>query len=385
MPKVEYDVIIIGAGIVGAASAYELTRLGQRVLIIERGRVGGGTTSTGMGHLVVIADSEAQLALTRYSVAAWQELSEELPSSVEYEGCGTLWLATDENELEAVIRQHELYSAHAIESKILDGEEVRALEPNLRPGLAGALQVGADATIYPPTATRWLIEQARGMGAELWEDCEVKRIEPHTVVLADVAAARYGERVGRDARVSARAVVNAAGFGATDLVPGLPVSPRKGHLLITDRYPGFCHHQLVELGYTTSAHTHMGEAVAFNVQPRRSGQLLIGSSREYIGRDPEIDRRILSAILERALSFLPSLGTLSVIRSWVGFRPATPDNLPLIGRWPEVPGLWVATGHEGLGITTALGTARLITALLEDREAPIDPAPYDPARVLIAG
>jgi glycine/D-amino acid oxidase-like deaminating enzyme len=177
-------------------------------------------------------------------------------------------------------------------------------------------------------------------------------------------------------------VVVAAGAEAAKLVPELPIVPRKGHLAITDRYPGFVRHQLVELGYLASAHTMTTESVAFNVQPRSTQQVLVGSSRELVGWDASLDRRVLGAMIARAVEYMPQLASVSVIRTWTGFRPATPDKLPLIGPWPTTPGLWIAAGHEGLGITTSLGTARLVADLVAGREPPIGPAPFAPARVL---
>ncbi|HXF25112.1 MAG TPA: FAD-binding oxidoreductase, partial [Gemmatimonadaceae bacterium] len=161
-----------------------------------------------------------------------------------------------------------------------------------------------------------------------------------------------------------------------------PIVPRKGHLVITDRYPGFCRHQLVELGYLTSAHTMTTESVAFNVQPRATGQMLIGSSRELVGWDGSINRSIVRRMLDRALDFMPGLALASAIRTWTGFRPATPDKLPLIGSWDEMPGLWIAAGHEGLGITTSVGTGQLLADLITGRAPAIDPAPFAPSRVL---
>jgi glycine/D-amino acid oxidase-like deaminating enzyme len=179
-------------------------------------------------------------------------------------------------------------------------------------------------------------------------------------------------------------VVNAAGAEAARLTPELPIVPRKGHLAITDRYPGTVRHQLVELGYLASAHVMTTESVAFNVQPRATGQLLVGSSRELVGWDGSINRSVLRRMLDRAAEFLPTLADLSVIRTWTGFRPATPDKLPLIGAWERTPGLWIAAGHEGLGIAMALGTARLLADLVAGRPTPIDAAPFAPWRVLDA-
>ena len=149
--------------------------------------------------------------------------------------------------------------------------------------------------------------------------------------------------------------MNAAGAWAPRLLPGLPIVPRKGHLVITDRYPGFLRHQVIELGYLKSAHALTRESVAFNVQPRRTGQLLIGSSRELVGWDDSLNGPLRGRMLRRATEYLPALAQPRALRTWVGFRPATPDGLPLVGMWE--PGLWVAAGHEGLGVTTAPGTA----------------------------
>jgi glycine/D-amino acid oxidase-like deaminating enzyme len=179
-------------------------------------------------------------------------------------------------------------------------------------------------------------------------------------------------------------VVNAAGAQAASLTPGLPIVPRKGHLAISDRYPGFCRHQLVELGYLTSAHVMTNESVAFNLQPRPTGQVLIGSSRELVGWNASLNHDILRRMLRRATHFVPSLGNLSIIRCWTGFRPATSDKLPLIGRWEPVEGLYIAAGHEGLGITSSLGTGRLLADEIAGRPSAIDRTPFAPSRVFAA-
>jgi len=362
------DVVVIGAGIVGAACAEALSRAGVRVLVLERDFAGGGTTAAGMGHLVVMDDSPAQLALTTYSERLWNALLPELPSNVEHEACGTLWVAEDEAQLDAIRAKHRVYADAGVATEILDPVQLASAEPQLRPGLAGALRVPDDGVIYPPVATLALLERACAAGAELREG-----------VCVDAVGARE-VRVGGE-HIACDAVVNAAGAAAPALTPEIPIVPRKGHLVITDRYPGFCRHQLVELGYLASAHTMTSESVAFNVQPRATGQLLIGSSRELAGWDPAINPAIVHRMLDRALDFMPALARISAIRTWTGFRPATPDKLPLIGAWDETPGLWIAAGHEGLGITTALGTGQLLADLLLERTPAIDPAPFAPSRV----
>jgi glycine/D-amino acid oxidase-like deaminating enzyme len=364
-----HDAIVVGAGIVGAACAHALARDGLRVLVLDARYPAGGSTSAGMGHLVVMDDSPGQLALTALSTALWRGLAASLPPAVEYDACGTIWVAADESQLDAVRTKHDVYARHGIASEVLDARELASLEPNLRPGLAGGLLVPGDGVVYQPRATLWLLEQARAAGATVRDGCKVDRIGAHAV--------HCGDEVLR-----AEVIVNAAGADAPRLTAELPIVPRKGHLAITDRYPGFVRHQLVELGYLASAHTMTTESVAFNVQPRSTQQVLVGSSRELVGWNASLDRRVLGAMFARAVEYMPELASLSVIRTWTGFRPATPDKLPLIGPWPATPGLWIAAGHEGLGITTSLGTAQLVADLVAGREPSIDPAPFAPARVL---
>ena len=361
------DVIVVGAGIVGAACADALTAAGLSVEVLESRFSGAGTTAAAMGHLVVMDDSEAQFALTELSRRLWTEMAPEIPRDCEDEPTGSLWIAADEEEQTHVRKKAVFYRERGVEVDEMSPEDVERAEPALRPGLAGALRVPGDRVLYPVNAARWLLGRAVGRGAVRREGVE--------------AVAIFGRRVetSQGSREAA-AVVNACGVAAPLLTPGLPIAPRKGHLIITDRYPGYCRHQLIELGYLKSAHEPSPESVAFNLQPRATGQMLLGSSREFVGLDASINRRIRTKMVRRALEFAPSLADLSAIRTWVGFRPATPDNLPLIGSWEETPGLFVAAGHEGLGITTAPATGRLIADAILRRRSPIDPAPYSPMR-----
>jgi glycine/D-amino acid oxidase-like deaminating enzyme len=187
-------------------------------------------------------------------------------------------------------------------------------------------------------------------------------------------------RLADGTALAASVTVNATGSWAPQLTPGWEIRKRKGHLVITDRHPGFVRHQLVELGYLKSAHSFTQESVAFNAQPRPNGQVLLGSSRQFGAEDAAVEAPMLLRMIGRALEYMPALGKLSAIRAWTGFRAATPDKLPLIGPCPGHEGLFLATGHEGLGITTSLGTARLLVDQILRQAAPIPVEPYLPAR-----
>ena len=370
MTERPYDVVILGAGIVGAACALECAREKLRVAVIEPAVIGGGATAAGMGHVVVMDDSEAQFALTRYSQRLWMEMVPTLPKEVEYVGCGTIWVAADEEEMHEVRRKHGYYGERGVPTAILDANDLRQAEPNLREGLAGGLLVPEDSVLYAPCAAGYLLREAIRLGSKVYEGVRAKEINDGSV------------RLSSGATMSADAVVNATGAWATELTPGLEVRKRKGHLVITDRYPGFVRHQLVELGYLKSAHSVSADSVAFNVQPRTTGQILIGSSRQFGAEHSEVDGVILHRMLERACEYMPSLAGMSAIRTWTGFRAATPDKLPLIGKAAGYEHLYLATGHEGLGITTSLGTAKLLVDQLLNRGSEIPVDPYLPTRSL---
>jgi glycine/D-amino acid oxidase-like deaminating enzyme len=278
-------------------------------------------------------------------------------------------VAADDEEMAEVQRKQKHYSQRGVRVEILDGAAVREAEPNLRRGLLGGLCVVDDAVLYPPTATRFLLDRAKANGAELRTGVSVIEFLPEGgVVLQD------------GSHILAALSVSATGPWAPTLSADVPIRKRKGHLVITDRYPGFVRHQIVELGYLKSAHGGSQDSVAFNIQPRKNGQLIIGSSRQYGSEDTAVEQPILDRMLSRSLEYLPSLGELAAIRVWTGHRAATPDKLPLIGPSVGNDRIWLATGHEGLGITTSLGTGRLLADLLLNRTCAIPTPAYSPAR-----
>jgi glycine/D-amino acid oxidase-like deaminating enzyme len=178
-------------------------------------------------------------------------------------------------------------------------------------------------------------------------------------------------------------VVVAAGAQVADLLPEVPVCRRKGHLAITDRYPGRLTHQVVSMEYGQAAGTADALAVAANVQPRAGGQWLVGSCRQDGQHDSAVDPAVLAMVLRAAIALLPCLGQMNIVRAWTGMRPASPDGRPLLGKHPGRPGVWLACGHEGLGVTTAFGSARLLADQILGRPSAIDAAPFLPSRFAV--
>jgi glycine/D-amino acid oxidase-like deaminating enzyme len=361
-----FDLIVVGAGIVGAACSEAAARRGLKVAVVERRQVGGGTTAAGMGHLVALDGSSAELALCAYSLRCWRYLAQ--CSALEHQRCGTLWLASTPQQLSRVAERQGRLAAAGVRCERVNEARLYRLEPLLGPGLAGALRVVDDAVVYPPAVAAQLIADARSLGASLWLGAGVQQLCDDGVVLDDGTRLR-----GR--------VLVATGIALAELLPELPLRSRKGHLLITTRGSAVIRHQLVELGYADSVHAN-GAAVAFNLQPRPGGQLLLGSSREYDVADERVSMPVLGRMLNRGFRFMPGLRSLHALRAWTGQRPASPDGLPYLGAVPARPGVWVAAGHEGLGVTTALGSARLVLDLMLGQTPSLDPTPFDPLRVL---
>jgi len=366
MTELDVDLAVVGAGIVGAACAHAAAEEGLRVAVVEAVAPAAGTTSAGMGHIVVLDGSPAELALTRYSQRLWAELGPRLPPGVSFRSEGTLWIARSEEDLRTAESKAERLHGARIPAELLDGEELAMMEPLLRDGLAGALLVPEDLLLDPIAATQALLEQVRERGGQVVAGAVVRRTAP-------------GRLEGDHGLVvRARGIVNAAGVRAPELTPGLPIAPRKGHLVLLARGRGRIRHQVVEIGYGAGVRSAEPVSVAMNLHPRADGSVLVGASREWAGFDGSVDPRVVDRLLAKVREFAPPLSEWPRAGTRAGFRPATPDHLPWIGRMPDAPDLLVAAGHEGLGVTESLGTARLVLDAFLDRASPIPPEPYRP-------
>jgi glycine/D-amino acid oxidase-like deaminating enzyme len=366
------DVIVVGAGIVGAACAAELQASGRRVLLVDARHPGAGTTSSGMGHLVALDETDDELDLCLLSLARWDEYLSTRGREAEHVRCGTLWVAEDDAQMAHALARAERLGRRGWDAQALSGAELARAEPALRHGLAGGVRVARDGVVYPPAVARDLAERVVMLGGRTLFGAVVASVAPGSVMLAT------GERI------AAGDVVVATGTHVPRLLPGIPVFPRKGHLAITARYPRRLSHQVVSMGYGQTEAGSDALAVAANVQPRITGQWLVGSCRQDGIVDHDVDPRVLAHVLRAAIALLPCLADMTIIRSWTGLRPATRDGRPIIGRHPALDRVWLACGHEGLGVTTAFGTAQLLADLMQGRAPAIDAAPYSPARFVHA-
>lgn len=364
--KYHVDAIVVGAGIIGASCAFELARQGLTVKVIDAGL--RGATAAGMGHLLILDDNADELALSQYSLAKWREWGEAMPSDVAYKRNGTMWLAETEEELAFAERKGEILKNAGVRCELLSANRTRDLEPMLTSKVLGSLQIPDDGIIYAPQAANWLIQE------------QSQRISLHHAKVSYIDENGVIDEQG--VHHPAPIVILANGLQAPELLPDIPLVGKKGHVAITDRYPHTMRHTLVELGYISSAHQASGDSVVCNIQPRPTGQLFIGATRQFDNYDHQVDSDILGKLMRRAMHFVPDLESLNIIRSWTGFRAATPDSQPLIGRHPLHDNVWLALGHEGLGITAAPGTAALLISQILNQTRPFSEAAFSPNRFL---
>jgi D-hydroxyproline dehydrogenase subunit beta len=185
-------------------------------------------------------------------------------------------------------------------------------------------------------------------------------------------------RLENGVELAAGIVVLAAGLWLRELAR-LPLIAKKGHLVSIEGPVGFCRHQIVEMGYVAGAHSEE-ESVSFNIQPRPGGELVVGSTRQPGVDTADVEERVVEKMLRRAIEFMPDLESFRISSEWTGLRAETPDGLPVIGAMPGLERVYVAGGHEGLGLTMATGTAEIIADLAMGRAPVIDAAPFSPAR-----
>jgi D-hydroxyproline dehydrogenase subunit beta len=373
------DVVVIGAGMVGAACALALASAGLDVCVIDRAGPAAGTTASGEGNLLVsdkLPGPEAGLALR--SIGLWQELAERAGRRFEFERKGGLVVAHDDAQAAALSRLAAAQRHDGVQAGLLDGAGLHAVEPHLAAGLPGGVYYPQDCQLQPMLAVSWLLAEAARAGARLAWGADVLAGETANGRITAVRTAR--------GTVAAGAVVNAAGPWS-GLVAGrlggwLPVRPRRGHILVTEPLPPLIRHKVYESDYVATVISDSDQPqCSAVVEGTRAGTILIGSSREFAGFDHRPSLSILGRIAARAAALFPVLAGVRVLRSYVGFRPASPDHLPLIGPDATVGGLYHASGHEGAGIGLAPGTAELLTALVTGGQPPVDPVPFAPARL----
>jgi glycine/D-amino acid oxidase-like deaminating enzyme len=371
------DVVVIGAGVVGAACAWHAAQAGLRVSVVDRGPVAGGTTGAGEGNILV-SDKPAgpELELARLSTRLWADMAETV-QGFEYHPKGGLVVAASDAALTGLLDMVRGQRAAGVEAIALAADELPGYEPHLSRDLAGGVYYPQDAQVQPMLAAARLLADARAKGTEVRANTEVTGL------------LRAGDQVvgvvTDSGPITADAVVNAAGTWGGDVAAmagvDVPVLPRRGFVLVTEPLPVVVRHKVYAAEYVSDvASDDAGLQTSPVVEGTASGPVLIGSSRERIGFDRTMSVPILRALAEKAVRLFPVLARVNVIRAYRGFRPYCPDHLPVIGLDPRAPGLLHACGHEGAGVCLAAATGQVIADAITGRPAGIDISPFRPER-----
>jgi len=373
-----FDVAVVGAGIVGAATASELARRGVSVCLLDRGEVSGGTTGLGEGN-VLVSDKDAgpELELALHGLRMYDEIEERLGPVARIRRKGALIVHPDAGTWAAEPARVRRLRAAGVEAELLSAEEAAEREPALTGSLCGASHFPHDLQCAPRAIARALAAEP---GVELRTGCRVDAV--------DVRGGRVVGVLTETGRVACGAVVLAAGVWTAPLAAGvglrLPVEPRKGQLLrlrVPDPSPRLIRHKVVDGSYLRSAASgEPGLQVTTVLETTWEGHVLVGSSRERRGFDVAVDDAVSAAMLDRAVRLMPSLAGLRRDGAWAGLRPWLPDGLPAIGASAAAAGLWIATGHEGAGVALGPVTGRAIAAAMCGEPPLIDLAAFRPDR-----
>jgi D-hydroxyproline dehydrogenase subunit beta len=369
------EVAVVGAGIVGAATAFELQARGVDVALLDRGEVSSGTTGLGEGN-VLASDKDVgpELDLTVAGLAVYDELEERLGERARIRRKGALIVHRDEAGWAAEPERLARLRAAGVDGRLVTADELRAMEPELTGEVRGASWFPGDLQCDPRAIARALAEA-------------VARVEVGvTVEAVEVAGGRVaGLRTSAGPLACAAAVIAAGPWSralAEAAGAALPLEPRKGQL-VRLRGPGerFIRQKVVEAAYLASvASADAGLQVTTVVETTWEGDVLVGSSRERRGFDVAVDDAVSEAMLDRAARLFPGLRELPMDAAWAGLRPWLPDHLPAIGRSGAVEGLWLATGHEGAGVALGPVTGRVIAQLYAGEDPLCDPVPFSPNR-----
>ena len=354
------DIIVVGAGIVGCAIAHELASRGASVQIVDERPVGMGATQASAGVLapfIEAREGSPLLDLTVRSLGMFdgfmERVSAESGVAVSYRRTGTLDVAETDAELRALQATADLLTRRGVPALMMDAQVVRAEEPHLGHGAIGGMLIDSHGFVAAGDLTRALAAAARRRGAQLIERSRVRRI-----------ACEFGDMIVDTDRgsLTANAVVLAAGSWSGEIaIDGVnamvPVRPVRG--------------QLLHLGWTGTPLRRVTWSGRCYLVPWDDGTLLVGATVEDTGFDERTTVAGVQQLLDAVCAIVPHASTAGFRSARAGLRPATADDLPVIGASAAVPNLMYATGHYRNGVLLAPLTAQLVAdAMIENR---IDP------------
>ena len=388
------DVLIVGGGVIGCAVAYELAKEGLRVTLLERAGLCAGASGANAALIWPQAmRRDVALDLTLACARLFPTLGEELGADIEYRQTGGMVAIETDAQWAQMTEYVAGQPAVGLHAELLDGAEARRREPLLAPDIRGAVFAEHGGTINPFRLTLGYAHAARVRGATLVTGTEA------------LSLLRRGDRITGvrtlTGDLESEVVILAGGAWSGPLAATanlrVPVTPRQGMMVVTEPAPFHLRHVLKPIksdpdmwrfsqpwppdapgkpGYDPNLPPGKGMGVAQTV----TRNLVIGSTSRFVGLDRSPTLAGIRYVLESARRIAPAIGQLRMLRTWAGFRPYTPDGLPLLGPAPGVDGLVLATGHDGSGIGMSPVSARLVAAAVTKADPPLPLEPFDPRR-----
>lgn len=359
--------------------AYYVNRAGLKAIVIDRGTVASGTTGAGEGNIMVSDKSPGpELELALKSRDMWFEVAQDLGNEFELVAKGGL--AVSRGDASSLFELSNSQSVAGVQTKRVGTAEIQALEPFISKEIQNGVHYPQDAQCQPMLAAAHILRQLQRRGLEFICHQEVLKIERKSEYLTVRTSTL---------EIQSDFVVNAAGTWAGEIArlagSELPIMPRRGFILVTAPLPKYVNHKVYDSDYVDNVASSDADLQTSTViEGTQSGTILIGASRERVGFDKSISVSVIQRLARQATSLFPILAGAQLLRVYNGFRPYSPDHLPVIGADSLIPGLFHCAGHEGAGIGLSAGSGKVIAQLIKNETPMVNPEPFSPARFQMA-
>jgi sarcosine oxidase subunit beta len=365
------EVVVIGGGVIGSSIVYHLAKKGLKVVLLEKNGIASGTSSACEG-LVLLQSKKpgVHLKLALESAKKFYNLKNELNYDIEYRNNGGMVVIENNEELKAMKIFVEKQKSIGLEVYLLDKDKAIEKEPALSHDILGSTFSPLDAQVNQIYLSYAFINSAKNLGAKIYTHTEVTgiKLESNKIRLIETTK---GE-------IETEIVINAAGVYSPEIGRmvnlDIPIKPRRGQLLVTEEVPKILNGVLISAKYIAAKFNPSlaeieGEGIS--IEQTASGNLLIGSTREFVGMNKNTTLEGINSIAKHIIMLFPQLKEINIIRTFAGFRPYTSDGLPILGKVKEIEGFIMAAGHEGDGIALSPITGDLIAELVVEGKTSI--------------
>ncbi len=376
-----FDVVVIGGGAIGTSVAYHLAEKGFQTAIIEREDFASGTSS-GCDASALICDKKpgVDTKLGYESIELYKKYSQKFSYDFEFEQRGSLYVCETDQELEVAEQYAKAQADDGYPMWMMDRHEIHQAEPYLAEDLVGGIWTGCDSSVTPFLVAFAFIEEGKKLGLKAFPYHTVQSIKRDNKGAVESVVTDKGE-------FKTKMVINCGGVWAPELGKmvgiDIPIQPRKGQIIVTEKTFKIVSEKIQEFGYMLSKFEDVKyerkvselvekHNVAFVIEPTLAKTCIIGSCRAFEGFNRKNSIEVMSALAERALRFFPVLRDVNVIRAYAGLRPYVIDHLPIVSPVDEVPGYYIAAGHEGDGICMAPITGKLMSQIAAGEKTDFD-------------